>query len=142
MGETVARYLLTHYVTVCVRIQLLKPPSATTRNAAPITARSAIPSGTTCGIKRTPASPLNLNKDGSVIRVQVTAVTFFRKANGTSELAQVRVHQGPKLARCRGTAHALDRDHRVRVGGRRLGILSPGNGNPLGWRNHRFSHRA
>ena len=40
---------------------------------------------------------MNVNKDGSIVRVQVTAVTFFRKANGLSELAQVRYLKGRHL---------------------------------------------
>ena len=97
MGETVARYLLTHYVTVCEGFSF-----ATAE-------RDYEECGAYHGVKRNtewynlwnqtnPASPLNLNKDGSVIRVQVTAVTFFRKANGTSELAQVRYIKGRSLS--------------------------------------------
>jgi len=37
-----------------------------------------------------PQSPLNLNKDGTIVTARVTAVTFFKKSNGLSELAQVR----------------------------------------------------
>jgi type IV secretion system protein VirB8 len=89
IGETVARYLLTHYVTLCEGFIYA----------------SAKRDYEECGSYHTskrnqewynlwnqvnPQSPLNVNRDGSVVRVQVTAVTFFRKANGLSELAQVR----------------------------------------------------
>ncbi len=37
-----------------------------------------------------PASPLNVHKDGSTVRVQVESVSFFKRASGLSDLAQVR----------------------------------------------------
>ena len=89
IGETVARYLLTHYVTTCEGFSF-----ATAE-------RDYEECGAYHTVKRNqewyaqwnqtnPTSPLNANKDGSVVRVQVTAVSFFRKQSGVSELAQVR----------------------------------------------------
>jgi type IV secretion system protein VirB8 len=37
-----------------------------------------------------PASPLNVHKDGSTVRVQVESVSFFERASGVGDLAQVR----------------------------------------------------
>ena len=37
-----------------------------------------------------PASPLNIHKDGSTVRVQVKSVSFFARATGLADLAQVR----------------------------------------------------
>src|SRR6267142_1221208 len=37
-----------------------------------------------------PASPLNVHKDGSSVRAQVTSVSFFKRASGVVDLAQVR----------------------------------------------------
>lgn len=37
-----------------------------------------------------PASPLNLYKDGSSVRVSIVSVSFFRRASGVTDLAQVR----------------------------------------------------
>ena len=37
-----------------------------------------------------PASPLNVHKDGSSVVVQVESVSFFRRASGNTDLAQVR----------------------------------------------------
>jgi type IV secretion system protein VirB8 len=89
IGETVARYLLTHYVTVCEGFSFA----------------TAERDYEECGAYHTskrnqewygqwnqtnPNSPLNVNRDGSIVRVQVTAVTFFHKSNGLAELAQVR----------------------------------------------------
>ena len=96
MGETVARYLLTHYVTVCEGFSY----STAERDYEECGAYNSAKRNTewyNLWNQTNPASPLNLNKDGSVIRVQVTAVTFFRKANGTSELAQVRYIKGRSL---------------------------------------------
>jgi type IV secretion system protein VirB8 len=96
MGETVARYLLTHYVTVCEGFSY----STAKRDYEECGAYHSAKRNTewyNLWNQTNPASPLNLNKDGSVIRVQVTAVTFFRKANGTSELAQVRYIKGRSL---------------------------------------------
>jgi type IV secretion system protein VirB8 len=37
-----------------------------------------------------PASPLNVYKDGTSVRAQVGAVSFFARSSGTEDLAQVR----------------------------------------------------
>jgi len=37
-----------------------------------------------------PNSPLNVHKDGSTLRIQVESVSFFSRASGISDLAQVR----------------------------------------------------
>ena len=96
MGETVARYLLTHYVTVCEGFSY----ATAERDYEECGAFHSAKRNTewyNLWNQTNPASPLNHNKDGSVIRVQVTAVIFFRKANGTSELAQVRYIKGRSL---------------------------------------------
>jgi type IV secretion system protein VirB8 len=36
------------------------------------------------------ASPLNVHKDGSSVRAQVESVSFFERASGVTDLAQVR----------------------------------------------------
>lgn len=89
MPEAVTRYFLDHYVTVCERF-------------AHSTAESDYEE---CGAFHTPqrnqawyaqwnrsnpASPLNVYKDGTTIRAQVTAVSFFSRASGTADLAQIR----------------------------------------------------
>ena len=88
-GEAVTRYLLTHYVTVCERF-----------NSA-----SAESDYAECGAFQTaqlnqawyarwnpanPASPLNLYRDGSTVRASVVSVSFFQRARGLTDLAQVR----------------------------------------------------
>ena len=89
MGEAVARFLLTHYITVCEGFSY----ATAQRDYEECGAYHSAKRNTewyNLWNQANPASPLNVNKDGSIVRVQVTAVTFFRKANGVSELAQVR----------------------------------------------------
>ena len=87
--EAVTRYFLTHYLTVCERFNFSTAESdyeecgafhSAQRNQAWFAQWSAT----------NPASPLNLHKDGSTVRAQVNAVSFFTKASGLSDLAQVR----------------------------------------------------
>ncbi len=89
ISETVARYLLTHYVTVCEGFAYATAESSYEECGAYHTAKRNV-EWYNLWNQTNPNSPLNINKDGSVVRVQVTAVTFFRKANGLTELAQVR----------------------------------------------------
>ena len=89
ISETVARYLLTHYVTVCEGFAYATAESSYEECGAYHSAKRNV-EWYNLWNQTNPNSPLNINKDGSVVRVQVTAVTFFRKANGLTELAQVR----------------------------------------------------
>ena len=87
--EVVTRYLLDHYVTVCERFNFATAESdyeecgafhSAQRNQAWYAAWN----------KTNPNSPLNLYKDGTTIRAQVTSVSFFTRADGITDLAQVR----------------------------------------------------
>jgi type IV secretion system protein VirB8 len=89
MPETVTRYLLDHYVTVCERFNFATAESdyeecgafhSATRNQAWFAQWD----------RSNPSSPLNLYKDGTSIRAQVGAVSFFTRAAGLQDLAQVR----------------------------------------------------
>jgi type IV secretion system protein VirB8 len=89
VDESVTRYFLSHYVTVCERFNFSTAESdyeecgafhSAQRNQAWYAQWSAT----------NPASPLNVYKDGSSVRVQVKAVSFFTRASGLSDLAQVR----------------------------------------------------
>jgi len=93
IGETVARYLLTHYVTVCEGFSYASAERDYEECGAYHTAKRN-QEWYALWNQTNPASPLQVNRDGSVVRVQVTAVTFFRKSNGLSELAQVRYLKG------------------------------------------------
>ncbi len=87
--EAVTRYFLAHYVSVCERFNFSTAESdyeecgafhSAQRNQAWYALWTAT----------NPDSPLNLHKDGSSVRVQVTSVSFFTRASGLSDLAQVR----------------------------------------------------
>jgi type IV secretion system protein VirB8 len=45
-----------------------------------------------------PSSPLNIHKDGSTVRVQVESVSFFQRASGVSDTAQVRYVRAERQA--------------------------------------------
>ena len=89
MSETVTRYFLDHYVTVCERFSFSTAESdyeecasfhGSARNNAWVSTWD----------RSNPLSPLNLYKDGSSIRAQVSAITFFQRGNGGEDLAQIR----------------------------------------------------
>jgi type IV secretion system protein VirB8 len=89
MSEAVTRYLLTHYVIVCERFNFSTAESDYEECGAFHTSQRnqawyALWNPTN------PASPLNVYKDGTSVRAQVTSVSFFRRANGVGDLAQVR----------------------------------------------------
>ena len=77
--EAVTRYLLTHYVTVCERFNFSTAESDYEECGAFHTAQRnqawyALWNPTN------PASPLNVYKDGTSLRAQVTSVSFFQRA--------------------------------------------------------------
>lgn len=87
--QTVTRYFLSHYVSVCERFNFSTAESdyeecgafhSALRNQAWYAEWTAT----------NPASPLNVHKDGSSIRVQVESVSFFTRSTGLNDLAQVR----------------------------------------------------
>jgi type IV secretion system protein VirB8 len=100
MPEAVTRYFLDHYVTVCERFNFSTAESdyeecsafhGAARNQAWYAAWD----------RANPASPLNVHKDGSSVRVQVSSVSFFKRGNGLEDLAQVRYVKGQRVS---GTA--------------------------------------
>ena len=97
LPEAVTRYLLTHYVTVCERFNFSTAESDYEECGAFHTAPRnqawyALWNPTN------PASPLNVYKDGTSVRAQVTSVSFFRRANGVADLAQVRYVKAQRAA--------------------------------------------
>lgn len=87
--EAVTRYFVAHYLTVCERFNFATAESdyeecgafhSAQRNQAWYAQWTAT----------NPASPLNVHKDGSSVRVQVKSVSFFTRASGLADLAQVR----------------------------------------------------
>jgi type IV secretion system protein VirB8 len=95
--EAVTRYLLTHYVTVCERFNFSTAESDYEECGAFHTAQRnqawyALWNPTN------PASPLNVYKDGTSVRAQVTSVSFFKRASGVGDLAQVRYVKAKRAA--------------------------------------------
>jgi len=89
MPESVTRYFLDHYVTVCERFNFSTAESDYEECGAFHTAaRNQI--WYSQWDRSDPTSPLNVYKDGTSVRAQVGAVTFFKRASGIEDLAQVR----------------------------------------------------
>ncbi len=87
--EAVTRYFLTHYVTTCERFNFSTAESDYEEcGAFHSPARNQI--WYSQWTATNPASPLNVHKDGSTVRAQVTSVSFFTRVNGVGDLAQVR----------------------------------------------------
>ena len=96
-SQAVTRYFLTHYVTVCERFVLASAESdyeecGAFHGAQRNQAWSALWN------RNNPASPLNVHRDGSTVRVQVESVSFFERASGVADLAQVRYLKAERQA--------------------------------------------
>jgi type IV secretion system protein VirB8 len=95
--QAVTRYFLTHYVTVCERFNLATAESdyeecGAFHGAQRNQAWSALWN------PNNPSSPLNVHRDGSTVRVQVESVSFFERASGVADLAQVRYLKAERQA--------------------------------------------
>src|ERR1700678_4554896 len=87
--EAVTRYFLTHYVTTCERFNFYTAESDYEEcGAFHSPARNQVWYAQWTATN--PASPLNVHKDRSTVRAQVTSVSFFTRANGIADLAQGR----------------------------------------------------
>jgi type IV secretion system protein VirB8 len=89
MPEAVTRYFLEHYVRTCERFNFSTAESdyeecgafhAPQRNQLWYSAWA----------KTNPSSPLNLYRDGTTIEARITSLSFFTRADGVADLAQVR----------------------------------------------------
>ncbi|MGH8301316.1 MAG: virB8 family protein [Steroidobacteraceae bacterium] len=89
VGEAVTRYFLTHYITVCERFDYALAESDYEECGAFNSARlnQALYAKWN---RANPKSPLNVHKDGSSDSVRIESVSFFKRAGGASDLAQVR----------------------------------------------------
>lgn len=89
LSQAVARYFLTHYVSTCERFNY-----ATAESDYEECGAFQTPKENEAWYARwnpaNPRSPLNLHKDGSTVSVQVETVSFFKRADGVANLAQVR----------------------------------------------------
>ena len=95
--ESITRYLLTHYVTVCERFNFSTAESDYQECGAFQTGQRN-EAWYALWNPANPASPLNVYKDGTTLRAQVVSVSFFKRANGVADLAQVRYVKGRRQA--------------------------------------------
>lgn len=89
LDESVTRYFLSHYVSICERFNASTAESDYQECGAFHTAQRNQSWYALWKIAN-PNSPLNLHRDGSEVRVQIESVSFFRRASGVQDLAQVR----------------------------------------------------
>jgi type IV secretion system protein VirB8 len=89
LSETVTRYLLDHYITVCERFNYATAESDYEECGAFHTAQRN-QAWYLQWNRSNPESPLNRFKDGSTLRAQVSSISFFTRGNGVADLAQVR----------------------------------------------------
>ncbi len=87
--ETITRYFVSHYVSVCERFNSATAQSDYEECGAFHDARRNQVWYEQWN-RNNPQSPLNVHKDGSTAAVQVSAVTFLTSANGSTQTAQVR----------------------------------------------------
>lgn len=97
LPETITRFLLSHYVTVCERFNFATAESDYEECGA---FHTALRNQAWYALwnPNNPASPLNAYKDGTTVRAQVTSMSFFSRANGVSDLAQVRYVKAKRAA--------------------------------------------
>jgi type IV secretion system protein VirB8 len=87
--EAVTRYFLTHYVAVCERFNFSTAESDYEECGA-FHSASRNQAWSALWAAANPSSPINVHKDGSTVRVQISSVSFFTRSSGLSDLAQVR----------------------------------------------------
>jgi type IV secretion system protein VirB8 len=95
--EAITRYLLSHYVTVCERFNFATAESDYEECGAFHTAQRN-QAWYALWNQNNPASPLNAYKDGSTVRAQVISISFFKRANGVGDIAQVRYVKAKRAA--------------------------------------------
>jgi type IV secretion system protein VirB8 len=89
LGRAVSRYFLMHYITVCERFDHAFAESDYEECGAfnsPRLNQAMYAKWSSAN----PGSPLNVHKDGSSETVRIESVSFFKRATGVSDLAQVR----------------------------------------------------
>jgi type IV secretion system protein VirB8 len=97
VAEAVTRYLVTHYVTVCERFNYATAESDYEECGAFHTAQRN-QAWYALWNPSNPASPLNTYKDGTTVRAEVASVSFFKRATGVTDLAQVRYVKAKRIA--------------------------------------------
>jgi type IV secretion system protein VirB8 len=89
MSEVITRYLLDHYLTVCERFNFSTAESDY-EECSSFHAPARHQEWMTLWDRTNPSSPLNIHRDGTSVRAQVSSITFFERSSGVEDLAQVR----------------------------------------------------
>ena len=97
LAQTVTRYFIAHYISVCERFNYATAESDYEECGA-FHAAQRNQAWSALWNPANPASPLNVHKDGSTVRVQVEVVSFFQRGNGMNDLAQVRYLKADRQA--------------------------------------------
>jgi type IV secretion system protein VirB8 len=97
MPEVVTRYFLDHYLTVCERFNFSTAESDY-EECSSFHAPARHQEWTAFWDRTNPSSPLNLYRDGTSVRVQVSSITFFERNSGVEDLAQVRFVKAQRSA--------------------------------------------
>jgi type IV secretion system protein VirB8 len=95
MPETVTRFLLKHYIDVCERFNFATAERDYEECGAFHAARRNQEWSALWAVSN-PRSPLNLYRDGTTVESRVTSITFFTRANGVADIAQVRYVKGKR----------------------------------------------
>lgn len=106
--EPLTRYLLSHYVQTCERFTW-PTAEADYEECGSFHSVRRNQEWSSKWVKSNPESPLNRYKDGTTVRARVVSVSFFQRANGVSDLAQVRY----TLARRSGEGSAEQISHHI-----------------------------
>jgi type IV secretion system protein VirB8 len=89
ISETVTRFLLAHYVTTCERFALAVAEQDYAECGA-YHSPQRNQQWAKLWAAGNPDSPLTRYRDGTTVRAEVKAVSFFERASGVTDLAQVR----------------------------------------------------
>jgi type IV secretion system protein VirB8 len=89
LTETITRYLLTHYINDCERF-VWATAEADYEECAAFHSAARNQAWAARWATTNPDSPLNRYKDGTTVRAEVKSVSFFKRATGLQDLAQVR----------------------------------------------------
>ena len=95
LGAAVTRFFLTHYIAVCERFDYAMAESDYEECGAFNSPRlnQALYARWN---RANPASPLNVHRDGSTATIRIESVSFFKRAIGASDLAQVRFERSER----------------------------------------------
>jgi type IV secretion system protein VirB8 len=89
MDQAVTRYFLAHYINTCERFNFATAESDYEECGAFHSAKRNQYWYALWALAN-PASPLNVHRDGTAVRVTVTSITFLDRGDGLADLAQVR----------------------------------------------------